>query len=149
MITQLIASMINFREDPDFYIDLPESIRAHTEAVAFKISGVIVAGPVAEAYFRSGIDFQGELEIDLRGPDLTRMQNIDALLQTVTVNHPPCYINHQLAGVSHLMRDPIFWNAVQQLGNDVITSTSTSLGKLEIEASLASSGFMEYLAKAK
>jgi hypothetical protein len=108
-ITLLIAAMQNYSQDPSIYNDLDNSLKAATSQIAFKICGTLLGGPVSEAFHKSGINFEGNLPIEMSGPDLLSVQSIHLCLSRNVPNHDPNYITTSLTQVVNLIRQPECW----------------------------------------
>lgn len=144
-ITLLIAAMQNYSQDPSIYNDLDYSLKAVTSQVAFKICGTLLGGPVSEAFYKSGIDFDGDLPIEMSGPDLLSVQNIDLCLSCNVANHDPNYITTSLTNVVNLIRQPECWMAIEHLASTILTSPTKHLYRQQIENSLLASGYMTFI----
>ena len=144
-MTELIASLVNFYEYPAFFYSLPENVRVNAPQVAFKICGTLLGGPVSEAIFKAGIEFEGELPIEVAGPDLLRVTSINQLLSTIDGQHNPNYVNDSLHGIVPLLRKEEAWKAIINLAEDILQAPNKMLSREEIESSLEKSGYMEFI----
>jgi len=142
----LIASMLNAQNDGSFFNSLPQQTKARSPQVAFKICNTLLGGPVTEALHKFGVDFQGNLEIDMRGPDLISVTNIDYFLSQINQQHRTDYIQHSLGQVINIIRTDQFWNAIKHLADTIMNSPTKSLTQNQIEDSLIQSGYLTYIA---
>ena len=65
----VIAGILNSKKEPSFFNSVPSEIRARTLQVTTKICCTLIAGSVAEAIHKQGIEYNGELEIGFADPD--------------------------------------------------------------------------------
>jgi hypothetical protein len=144
-MTELIASLVNFSEYPQMFYSLPLNVRAAAPQVALKICGTLLGGPVSEALYKVGVDFEGDLPIEVAGPDLQRVTSIDHLLRTIDPNHKPNYINEALGSVVQLIRNKQTWEAIEALSKEILNSKTKSLSRVEIENSLENSGYLDFI----
>ncbi|PCI96358.1 MAG: hypothetical protein COB15_10595 [Flavobacteriales bacterium] len=144
-ITLLIASMENYITDQSFYNDLPQNLKTASSQVAFKSSGVLMGGPVSEALHLAGIEFEGNLPVEMSGPDLISVTNIDRFLSRTTNNHSPNYITETLISVVNMFKQEQFWTAVQHLSKTILDSPNMTLNRVEIENSLQESGYLDFI----
>ena len=114
-ITLLIAAMQNYSKDPSIFNELDSNIKNAASQVGFKIAGTLMGGPVSEAFYKSGIDFNGELPIEMSGPDLMTVESIDLCLSQKTLNHDPNFINNTLTGVVSLIKQESVWKSIEHL----------------------------------
>jgi hypothetical protein len=141
----LIASMQNYIQNPDFYNEIDSNLKKISPQIAIKACGTLMGGPVSEALYLNGVDFEGNLEIEMSGPDLTSVSNIDSFLYENTSNHNENFINMKLLEVTRLLKDKNFWNAVVNLSEAIINSPNMLLNRTEIEESLNESGYLEFI----
>ncbi len=144
-MTELIASLVNFSEYPEIFGSLPANVKAVAPQVAFKISGTLLGGPVSEALYKAGVEFEGDLPIEIVGPDLIRVSSIHHLLSTIDREHNPNYVNETLGSIVSLLRQRQTWIAIETLANDILNSLTKSLTRQEIESSLQKSGYLDFI----
>lgn len=142
----LITSILNAQNDGAFFNSLPPQTKARSPQAAFKISNTLLGGPVTEALHKFGVDFQGNLEIDMRGPDLISVTNIDYFLSHIDQQHRTDFIQHSLSQVINIIRTDQFWSAVKHLVETIMNSPNKSLTQIQIEDSLRQSGYLTYIA---
>jgi hypothetical protein len=144
-ITMLIASMQNYIQYLDFYAGLENNIKAVSAQVAFKSCGILMGGPVSESLNKFGINFKGNLPIEMSGPDLVSVSNIDAFLNNTTQNHNKKYIPDNLYNVILMIRQKETWQAITHLSNSILSSPNKKLTKKQIEKSLRESGYLDFI----
>ncbi|MBN9295661.1 MAG: hypothetical protein J0I41_01565 [Filimonas sp.] len=144
-MTELITSIVNFSEYPEMFNSLPPTVKIYAPDVAFKICGVLLGGPVSEAIYKAGIEFEGNLPIEVMGPDLLRVNSIHHLLSSIDIHHKPNYIKENLHSIVNLLRQEQVWKAVDTLSKDILASSTKSLSKQEIEISLQRSGYLNFI----
>ena len=144
-ITLLIAAMQNYSKDPSIFNELDSNIKKAASQVGFKIAGTLMGGPVSEAFYKSGIDFNGELPIEMSGPDLMTVESIDLCLSQMTLNHDPNFIYNTLTGVVSLIKQESVWKSIEHLSATILKSPNKQLSRLEIEDSLNQSGYLNFI----
>ena len=141
----MITAMQNYAHDPSIYNELDNSLKNLAEQVASKIMGTLLGGPVSEALYKSGISFEGNLHIDVSGPDLKSVESIHLCLSNNIPNHSPNYITNTLKQVVNLLRQPNFWAAIEHLSSTLLGSPNKMLNKKQIENSLSTSGYLNFI----
>jgi hypothetical protein len=145
-LNMLIAAIVNFNEDPQIYNSLPSNLKSQTQLAAKKMGGTLLAGSVAEHLFKSGSDHVGELEMEISGPDLTRVLSIDNLLRLLNPQtHNPDYIAKELESIALMFQQENVWNSIDSLAKKILSSSSKSLSQTQIEKSLIETGFMDFI----
>ena len=144
-ITLLIAAMQNYAQDPSIYNGLDNALKNTANQVAFKIVGTLLGGPVSEALHKSGVEFEGELPIEMSGPDLISVQSIHLCLSNNISNHDPNYISASLTQVVNLLRQPDCWVAIEHLSSTLLNSPNKKLNRQQIESSLLTSGYLNFI----
>lgn len=146
-ITLIIAAMQNYISDPSIYNGLPNNLKSVCCQLAFKICGTLMGGPVGETFFKEGIDFKGQLPIEMSGPDLISVNNIHACLMNNIQGHNPDYIRESLINVTEMIQQAETWKAIEHLATKILDSPKKHLDREEIELSLKESGYLEYIDK--
>lgn len=144
-ITLLIAAMQNYKQDIFFFNSLDSSLKAVAEKVAFKICGTLLGGPVSEALYKSGIAFQGNLPIEMSGPDLLSVESIDMCLSSNLPNHDPNYIVNSLINIVEILQQKETWKAIEHLAKAILSSPNKRLNRQQIENSLQTSGYLNFI----
>ncbi len=144
-ITLLIAAMQNYSKDPSIFNELDSNIKNAASQVGFKIAGTLMGGPVSEAFYKSGIDFNGGLPIEMSGPDLLTVESIDLCLSQKTLNHNPNFIYNTLTVVVSLIKQENVWKSIEHLSSTIMKSPNKKLSRLEIEDSLNQSGYLNFI----
>jgi hypothetical protein len=143
----LIASILNAINDGGFFNSLPIEIKKRSLLTATRISHTLLGGPLAEALYKVGIDFVGNLEIDMRGPDVVSVENADYFLSCIDKNHRSDFLSHLLMQMADLIKNDNFWNAIKHLSDAILKSPNKCLTQEEIEKSLEESGYIKFLSK--
>lgn len=144
-ITLLIAAMQNYSNDPSIFNTLDSNIKKAAPQVAFKIVGTLMGGPVSEAFHKEGIDFEGNLPIEMSGPDLLTAQSIDLCLSRNFTNHSPDFIIESLTKVTSLIKNERFWGVINHLSETLMRSTDMHLNRQQIEEALENSGYLDFI----
>lgn len=142
-ITLLIAGMKNYETSPSLFNELNEEIKKHAGAVSNKYIGVLLGGPLSQAFKEVGIGFQGNLPVEMSGPDLISADNVDLCLSNVVAGHDPNFIQKNFIQVAKIFQSEGFWDGIEHLANSILESDEKSLSKTDIEKSLQDSGFAE------
>lgn len=143
--TVLVTSILNSQNNSTLFNSLPKETKMESPHVAYKVSNILLSGPVTEAFHKFGVDFVGNLEVDVNGPDLISVKNIDYFLTEIDKQHNPDFVQHSLGNIGNVLRTDQFWKAIEHLAKTIINSPSKSLTRFEIENSLNQSGFLAYL----
>ncbi len=146
-MTMLVASLVNYSQEPQIFHDLPPNAQAVAPKVAFKVCGTLLGGPASEALYKVGVSFAGNLPIDIGGPDLMRVDSIHHLLSQIGSQHNPNYVVENLGTVVDILRQEQTWAAIEQLSRDILTSPTKSLDRQQIESSLQKSGYLTFVAR--
>ncbi|TKB96960.1 hypothetical protein [Pedobacter cryophilus] len=145
-INILIAAIVTFNEDSEMYNSLPANLKSQTQLAAIKIGGTLLGGSVAEHLFKSGSDFKGQLEIEISGPDLTRVLSINSLLSSLnSKTHDINYIANELERIALIFQQENVWNSIEMLSKEILLSPTKSLSQKQIEESLNTTGYLEYI----
>ncbi|KAB2915992.1 MAG: hypothetical protein F9K23_09680 [Bacteroidetes bacterium] len=144
-ITLIIAALKSYVDDPTIYNALDNSLKNSTPQIAFKILGTLLGGPVSEALYKTGVTFEGELPIEVSGPDLRSIESIHLYLSNNIANHPPNYIDGAMEQVITLLKQPNFWTAIEHLASTLLNSPNKTLNRQQIENSLLTSGFLNFI----
>jgi hypothetical protein len=142
----LIAAIVNFNEDSEMYNSLSPNLKSETKLAALKMGGTLLGGSVAEHLFKSGSDFKGELEMEISGPDLTRVLSIYSLLLSLNLQtHNPNYIAKELEKIALFFQQENIWNSIEALSKKILSSPTKSLSQEQIEKSLSETGYLEFI----
>ena len=141
----LIAAIVNFNEDSEMYNSLSPNLKSQTQLASLKMGGTLLGGSVAEHLFKSGSDFKGELEMEISGPDLTRVLSIDSLLSSLNLAHNPNYIAKELEKIALFFQQENAWNSIEALSKEILSSPTKSLSQKQIEKSLSETGYLEFI----
>jgi hypothetical protein len=141
----LIAAIVNFNEDSEMYNSLSPNLKSQTQLASLKMGGTLLGGSVAEHLFKSGSDFKGELEMEISGPDLTRVLSIDSLLSSLNLTHNPNYIATELEKIALFFQQENVWNSIEALSKEILSSPTKSLSQKQIEKSLSETGYLEFI----
>ncbi len=144
-ITLLIAAMKEYSTDPTIFRNLDPNLKKAAPQVAFKIVGTLLAGPVSEAFLKVGVDFKGNLPVEVSGPDLLTVQSIDQCLTQNFTGYPNNYIQDTLYKVTELIRSDDVWNPITNLAERLLSSPDKHLNQIQIEDSLQTSGNLDFI----
>src|SRR5574337_376450 len=139
-----VAAICNFGKEPWIFEGLDAKNKNQCVMVAIPTTLILMAGSVAEAILKK--DIQDDLmTVEISGPDLIRVQQIDKFLSTHRKNHVETFVA-DLFGMLHVLIDqnPEIWKAIENLAQALLASENKRLNRNEIEAVLKSSGFFEF-----
>ncbi|WP_339706888.1 hypothetical protein [Algoriphagus aquimarinus] len=144
-IPLLVAAMQNYTQDPSFYNGLDNALKNSATQIALKIVGTLLGGPVSEALHKFGVEYEGELIVEMSGPDLINVQSIHMCLSSNFSNHDPDYITSSLKQVVSILRQADYWKSIQHLSSTLMNSPSKHLNREQIENSLLTSGYLSLI----
>lgn len=143
----LISAITNFQEYPEMFNKLPSSIKLTSPGVAFKASLILLAGSIAESIHSNNGIVDGDMEVELSGPDLIRVQNIDYLLSSISKNHPTGFIQENITNIMMTFSIPEVWNSISVLAESILSKEGMKLTRQEIESTLADTGYFDHIKK--
>ncbi|ABQ05331.1 hypothetical protein [Flavobacterium johnsoniae] len=142
-----ITAITNFKDEPDIFNNLSESIKRNCPEIAFKSTLVLIAGSIAESiYLNDGISGE-EMDVEISGPDLIRIENINFLLSQINLNHKTDFIPEMMYTAMTIFADKKIWDTITILAKSLFNKNNKKLSKSEIETILTDCGFVEYLKK--
>jgi hypothetical protein len=142
----LITGIINAKEDPEIFNGLSSDIRKNTFQASNRIALILLAGSVAESIHLNGGKISENMNAEISGPDLTRVQNVDFLLSTKP-DHDPKFIETKLDELYSFFSLEEFWIATEALATAVLAKPDYKLVKTEIEDILDKTGFLSFIKK--
>jgi hypothetical protein len=141
----LVTSLINCRTDGSLFNSLDKSVKAQSSDTADVIAAILLAGAAAEAIYLNSGEVNSSMEIEVSGPDLTRVDDIDYFLSFIDPNHNANYINDKLKEVHLLMKSSEIWKAIDTLARRILAEENYKIDKVEIEQALTKCGFFDYM----
>ena len=141
----LVASITNATTDPDFFNGLTNDVKRQSPGVAHRITSILLAGSASECAYLNGGKVNGNMEVEISGPDLIRVDNVHFFLSQIKPDHDQNYIQDNLQIVLMMMSIPEVWKAVESLAKALMTKTNKRLDKAEIESMLTTSGYLNYV----
>ena len=144
--TMLAAAILNYDQHPEIFDGLPSSMKSSSPGLAHRLCSMICGGPVAETFFTHGIEFKGDLGVEMGGPDLQRVKAIDRFLaQILKAKHRGDYVLYILRNVATLTQTDEFWNAIQELAKAILADPKKTLTRAKVEEVLVQCGFTAFL----
>jgi hypothetical protein len=144
--TLLATAILNYDQHPEIFDGLPSSMTPSSPGLAHRLCSMICGGPITEAFFTHGIEFKGDLGVEMGGPDLQRVRSIDLFLaHLLQASHRADYVQYILMNVATLTQMDEFWNAIEQLTKAILAEPKKTLTKAQIEDVLNQCGFMTFL----
>jgi hypothetical protein len=140
----LVASITNVTTYSEFFNELTSDVKRQSPGVA-RITSILLAGSVAECTYLNGGKVDGNMEVELSGPDLIRVDNVHFFLSQINTDHDPNYIQDNVQKVLMIMSIPDVWKTIENLAKAIMTKTNKRLDKTEIEAILTTSGYLNYI----
>jgi hypothetical protein len=140
----LIAGILNAKKDPAFFNSLSQPVRARTPQTCLKICNTLIAGPVAEAINKFGIDYIGNMEVGIKDPDAGGIEAADYVLSIIDKNHSKAYIQEAIISITDILRSEQFWKVVISLADKLRNSNTKTLTQQEIEAIFEKHNFTQY-----
>jgi len=143
----LISAITNCIEYPEMFNDLPQSIKLSSPEIAYKASLILLAGSISESIHLNNGIVDGDMEVELSGPDLIRVQNIDQLLSSILKNHPSDFIQDNMQNVMMTFSIPEIWNSISVLAEAILAKGDMKLTRQEIEDVLLRTDYFEHIKK--
>ncbi|SJN18461.1 hypothetical protein FM120_01050 [Sphingobacterium faecium PCAi_F2.5] len=143
----LISAITNCKEYPEMFNDLPHATKLNSPGVAFKASLILLAGSIEESIYMNNGIVDGDMEVELSGPDLLRVQNIDYLLSSIAKNHPSNFIQSNIENIMMTFSIPEIWTSITALAESIYSKDGMKLTKDEIEQNLTSTGYFDHIKK--
>ncbi len=132
--TLIIAGILNAKKDPSIFNSLPRDSRARTPQATAKICCTLVAGGVAEAIHKQGIEFEGDLEIGFADPDAEGIEACEYVMSIVENSRSESYVNEMVKNMTAIIRSKENWEVINSLAEALLSSINKTLLKSEIEA---------------
>ena len=140
----LITGITNCIEEPDIFNGLDKKVKVHFPVVSHRIVTILLAGSIVESAFLKGGVINGNMEVEISGPDLIRVNNVNYLLtQLKKENHDSNYIQNTMSDLFTMISLDEIWSPISELAKEL--AKNRKLNKLEIESILNKTGFIEYI----
>ena len=141
----LFASITNCKTDPDFFNSLDKTQKSQSTGVSHRAATILLGGSAAESAYLNGGKVEGNMPVEVSGPDLERVDNIHFFLSQIKSDHDPNYIQETLRKVLLIISIPEVWTAIDSLAKTLLAKPNKKLGKTEIESILQESGYLDYI----
>jgi len=148
--TGLINAMNKYRDNPEFFDNIPKVVKINSRKMAIKTIIVLLAGQAAEKIYINGGKPVVNLPIDQTGEDIGVADNIDYFLSVVkSGQHPMNYLKIIFKQVAELISGREVWTSISMIAEALFVSSQRKLNQKEIEKMLHDTGYMDYLKKLK
>lgn len=137
----VIAGILNSKKEPSFFNSVPSEIRARTSQVTTKICCTLIAGTVAEAIHKQGIEYNGELEIGFADPDADGIDACEYIMQIIDNPKSQNYIIELVRFMTAFIRSNEQWQVISELAEALVITENKKLLKNEIEVIFAKNNF--------
>lgn len=133
----------NFKEDEKIVKSLSDQqiFNTLTQDEKNRIYGVIhkrctslLGGPITEAFLINGINFKGQLPIDLRGPDAINSYDLEKLMRHIYNEHN--LVQNSLMQLTPITLQKIFWKSIESIAKKILNTKDFTLSQNEIESIL-------------
>ena len=138
--TMLAAGIINVFKESALFNSLSKEDKSRSPEVAHKVCLIHLAGPIAEHLYLNDRAL-GTMNVELSGPDLERVQDIDAFLRSLIEKHDAHYLVKCMSNIADLIRSDEYWGAINVLSKKLLESPGRRLSRIEIEEALKEAGF--------
>ena len=129
----LIAGILNAKKDPSFFNSLPKESRSRTLQATTKICCTLVAGGVAEAIHKQGIEFEGGLEVGFKDPDAEGVEACEYVMTIIDKAKSGNYLTEIVKNITGIIRSKENWEVINSLAESLLSSANKTLLKTEIE----------------
>jgi len=132
--TLIITGILNAIEVPDFFNSLSQEIRSRTPEVTTKLCCILVAGAIAEAIHKEGIEYKGVLKIGFADPDDKGINACEYVMTIIDKPNSAQYVTGLINAITSILRSNENWQVLKSLAQSLLNSTNKTLLKKEIEA---------------
>ncbi len=137
----IIAGILNAKKDPSFFNSLPKESRSSTPQATTKICCTLIAGGVAEAIHKQGIEYKGNLEIGFADPDAEGIDACEYVMEKIDKPRSENFLNSMVTNMTAIIRSNEIWEVINSLAEALLNSEPKTLLKSEIEAIFAKHNF--------
>jgi hypothetical protein len=137
----VIAGILNSKKDPSFFNSLPREIRTRTPQATTKICCTLIAGGIAEAIHKQGIEYDCNLEIGFADPDADGIDACEYVMQIIDNHRSQNNIMELVNNMTAIIRSTEHWQVINELAEALVISENKKLFKNEIEAIFAKHNF--------
>ncbi|MBS1536953.1 MAG: hypothetical protein JST20_04320 [Bacteroidetes bacterium] len=130
----VIAGILNAKKDPSFFNSLPKESRSRTPQATTKICCTLIAGGVAEAIHKQGIEFEGSLAIGFADPDAEGINACEYVMSIIDKPRSENYVNEMVKNMTAIIRSKENWEVISSLAEALMSSANKTLLKSEIVA---------------
>jgi hypothetical protein len=130
----VIAGILNAKKDPSFFNSLSKENRSRTPQATTKICCTLIAGGVAEAIHKQGIEFKGNLEIGFADPDAEGIDACEYVMNIIDKTRSENYVNEMVVNMTAIIRTTEIWEVINSVASELLSSENKTLYKSEIEA---------------
>jgi hypothetical protein len=130
----VIAGILNAKKDPSFFNSLPKESRSRTSQATTKICCTLIAGGVAEAIHKQGIEFKGNLEIGFADPDADGIDACKYVMTIIDKTRSEKYIHEMVTNMTSIICSKENWDVINSLAEALLATANKTLMKSEIEA---------------
>lgn len=141
----LIRSIINSKTDKNLFNNLDISVKSKSPEIANIIATILLAGSAAEATFLNDRKVNGNMAVEISGPDLVYVDNVHYFLSLIDPTHNTNYINDKLLQVLSLMNTTEIWKAIDALAKEILSQDNYQIARAQIEKTLTQCGFFDYI----
>lgn len=130
----VIAGILNAKKDPSFFNSLPKESRSRTPQATTKICCTLIAGGIAEAIHKQGIEFKGNLEIGFADPDAEGIDACEYVMTIIDETRSENYTKEMVTNMTSIIRSNEKWEVINSLAEALLDSANKTLIKTETEA---------------
>lgn len=130
----VIAGILNAKKDPSFFNSLPKESRSRTPQATTKICCTLIAGGIAEAIHKQGIEFKGNLEIGFADPDADGIDACEYVMTIINETRSENYTKEMVTNMTSIIRSNEKWEVINSLAEALLDSANKTLIKTETEA---------------
>jgi hypothetical protein len=130
----VIDGVLKAKKDPYFFNSLPKASSSRTPQATTKICCTLIAGGVAEAIHKHGIEFEGVLEIGFADPDADGIDACEFVMNNIDKSRGGNYVNEMVKNMTAIIRSKENWEVINLVAEALLSSVNKTLLKSEIEA---------------
>ena len=133
----LITALLNPYSFPPFLKSLPEEQLINVPVIAKRTCSILISGSLSESIFKTKSKNNGQLQVDLTGPDLTKAEQIASIAEFD--------LDQEMQQLYHVLSANESWTAIKRIAHSVINNSSNELSRIEIEETLNQCGYINYI----
>jgi hypothetical protein len=140
-----ITAISNFITENFVFSGLEKDAKIRCVSIAHPATIILFGGSAAESIYRNVMADEGHMEVEVSGPDLDRVNQIDRFLASCDPEHPPTFLQTAMTHTLKIAKDkPEFWSAIDNIAKGIIAAPNYTLYRAGLEKILTECGFFTF-----